>query len=285
MNSSNILDRMLSEKRNLPKKQRKLADFIVENYQHIGLLTVAQLAKEAGVGTTTVLRLINSLGYSSFQDFKKEFHDYTIQSSLSTWWHLQKSFSDDHAGPSTQRLDHTLKEIIQLLNQTLNDHLIDNFSKAVHFILNADTLHILGLRTSKVAAIYFENLLAEFYPKTKQLSDSEFLYDRILQFKKGDVLTLISLSPFTTRSIEAAKFCHERGHRVILVTDHLSCPAAPYSDVILKTQASDKQYSIVPTIALLEALVIEIGQQTKNESIQNLEALGELLRQKNITTN
>ena len=62
---------------------------MIENHQSVGVLTIADLAKYANVGTTTVLRLIKTLGYESYSDVKKEIIDASIQSTPSAWWHLQ----------------------------------------------------------------------------------------------------------------------------------------------------------------------------------------------------
>jgi DNA-binding MurR/RpiR family transcriptional regulator len=87
----NVFDHIISVKDTLPNKQRQLCDYILENHQDIGLFTVKKLAKKANVGTTTVLRLVKILGYESFFDLKKEFHN--IQKEYSDKWeHVQKSF-------------------------------------------------------------------------------------------------------------------------------------------------------------------------------------------------
>ncbi|WNF37372.1 MurR/RpiR family transcriptional regulator [Bacillaceae bacterium IKA-2] len=282
-NQKDILNQIILVKETLPKKQKQLCDFIVENYKSIGMYTVAELASAAAVGTTTVLRVMKVLGYESFHDMRKEFHEVTINGSLPTWWHMKTSF-ETNDGDNESTILQTWPEIIRLLNSTLNTSLITAFNEVIDLMLNAKKINILGLRASKGAALYFDNLLEEFYPKTKQLSnDSEFIFDRILQFKEGDILFLITHSPYSTQSIAAAKFCHERNYPVVLITDLLSCPIAPYASTILKIEGSSKQYSITPTIALLETIVIEIGRRTSETSIKKLEELGNILKQKNIT--
>lgn len=284
MTNTNILDHIVSKKDFLPKKQRLLCEFIVENYKSVGVLTVSDLADKAGVGTTTVMRVIKALGYESFNDFKKEFHQYTLNLGLSTWWHLQKSISNTDIEPSSS-VNNSWKEMNALLNESLNSNLIENIDKAVQLILSKQSVNILGLRTSKVIAIYFEKLLSELYPKARQLShDSEFVFDHVSRFGEQDLLIVIALSPFTTLSMNVAEYCYEQGIPIILITDYYSCPISSYAEVVLHTKASDQQYSIVPTIALIEALIIEIGKQTNEYSIQRLEKLGKLLREKNITT-
>lgn len=279
---SDLIQRLLHQRESLPKKQRELSDYIMENYQSAGVLTVSELAHAANVGTTTVMRLIKNLGYESYSDIKNDIHTASVESTPSAWWHLQKSFED------TKHEEHTLiriwEEMGSLLNQTLTDPLIANFDLAIKFILKANRVNILGMRSSKGLAIYFGLLLEEFYPKVAQLShDPEFIYDRALRFTEDDILLLIDNAPFTTAGIDTAQFCYENNVPVILITDHFSSPAASYASATLKTVSSEKQYSVVPTVYLLESLAIGIGRETSTTSIANLDYLSQILKKKNIT--
>lgn len=279
----NVIASIIAIKSSLPKKQKILCDFIIESYQSVGMLTVKDLAKAANVGTTTVMRLVDELGYESFIQFRKDIHDAALHSTAFTWLTMEKSFKEGQ-GSETEPLSHIWQEVNKLLAKTLNSHMIDQFKKSIDLILGSRRVNVLGLRSSKAPAEYFHHLLEEFYPGTgKFMDNSDFVFDRILQFTPGDLLFVISFYPYASRSIEAAQFCSERGHPIILLTDHLSCPIAQYASVVLKTEASELQYSIVPAIALLEAIVIEIGRRTSDVSIKHLNDLGEVLKKKNIS--
>jgi DNA-binding MurR/RpiR family transcriptional regulator len=281
-NPTTILDRIILIKERLPKKQKQLCDFIVKNYQSIGLMTIAELAKAAGVGTSTVLRVTNELSYDSYNKLRKELYEASLHSYQPTWWHLKNSFEKDENNIDT--LPYVWQKAIGLLEQTLTEKLQKDFKKAVQLILNSRVTNIFGLRSSLAAALYFGYLTAEFLPNIKQLSlEGDFIFDRIFQIQKDEVMVIIAISPYTTRAIEAAQYCHEKNIPIILITDQLSCPIAAYATVILKTEASETQYSIVPAIALLEALVIELGRLTSDQSIQQLAELGEMLSQRKIT--
>jgi DNA-binding MurR/RpiR family transcriptional regulator len=283
MENKNILDDLLAVKNDLPKKQKAVCDYIIENYQELSVLSLTELAKRSGVGQTTVMRLIHHVGYDSYREFKKQFHYYTIESTQPTWWQLEKSFTqvDTEHGA----LNQTWNEVMNLLDSSMTQQLVDHFEQATDLIIDSDIVNIIGFRTSKVSAYYFEYMLSEFYPKVKQLSaDSEFIYDRLLHVGENDVVVIIALSPYTKGTIEAAKYCHEKGLPIILITDHLSNPISTYARVILPVQSSDAQYSIVPAITLIEALVIEIGQRMSGQSVKHLNQLNKLLTEKDITT-
>lgn len=279
----NILSNIIRIKEDVPKQQRKLCTYILENYQTIGLASISELAEKADVGTTTVMRVMKKLGYATYNDMKKELYELKIN-SMNTWWHMEKSFKADTYNNNEEVLFKSWQEVLSILDETLSDSLLKEFHKCVSLMLQANTVHILGLRSSLAQAIYLEYLLEGFYPKTNQLSlNSDVVFDRIFQFKDGDVLFVIANSPYTNRSLEAAEFCYRQGHPIILLTDHLSCPISTYADVILKTTPSNQQYSIVPSIALIESLVIEIGRKTSQTSIDQLSKLAEILKKYQIT--
>ncbi|WP_085990852.1 MurR/RpiR family transcriptional regulator [Oceanobacillus senegalensis] len=283
MSNESILNHLISIKDDLPKKQQIVCNYIIENYQELSVLSITELAKRIGVGQTTVMRFMKSAGYDSYNDFKKQFHYFTINSTKPTWWHLEKSLT--HAGEKDGTLNQTWNEVLTLLDQSMSQQLIDTFDKAVDLIINSSTVNLLGLRTSKAATYYFEYMLSEFYPNVRQLSyDSDFIYDRILHLDKDNVLIVIALSPYTTLTLDIAEYCYKQDIPIILITDHLSCSISNYATYIFPIKSSDVQYSIVPVITLIEALVIEIGQRTSKHSIKRLNKLNKLLTDKNITT-
>lgn len=66
-----VLEQIIKIKDAVPKKQRILCNYLALNYEKIGVMTVAELAEKAGVGSTTVMRLVQLLGFDSYTTFKK----------------------------------------------------------------------------------------------------------------------------------------------------------------------------------------------------------------------
>jgi DNA-binding MurR/RpiR family transcriptional regulator len=281
-NPGTIINKIVEIKDSLPKKQRQLCDYILKNTQSIGLITVKELATNANVGISTVMRTINSLGYENFNDFRKDIYDESFPSN--SRWALKKSITEVQ---KEEGRDPTLiqvwKESVNLLNKSLDADLMENFEITIDVIEKSSHINILGSRPYKATALYLEQLLGEFYSKIRQLShDTEVIYDRILQFEKDEILVVFAFEPYTNRIIEAVKLAHELGNRIILITDYISCPVIPYASVTLKVEINKEQFSLVPIIALIEALVIEIGKRSSEESIKRLKRLEKTLIEKNV---
>ncbi|MGD2433231.1 MurR/RpiR family transcriptional regulator [Bacillus velezensis] len=277
-----IITDIIHIKESLPKKQRQVCDYILKNYQSLGLTTIKELSQNAEVGVSTIMRTVNALGYNNFNDLRKDLYAESVPANSK--WKLKDSFSDI---PNEESNDTTLlqvsKESVQLLDQSLDPDLIEHFEKAIDFISHASQLNILGSRPYKAMALYVEQLLGEFYPKIRQLShDTEVLYDRVLQFEKDEVLLVFSFEPYTNRIIDAAMLAHGLGVKIILITDHISCPIFRYASAILKVEVSEERFSVVPIIVLIEALVIELGKRSSEKSIKKLKELERVLIEKNV---
>ena len=53
------------------KGQKKLADFIREEYDKAAFLTAARMGEEVGVSESTVVRFATALGYHGYPDFQR----------------------------------------------------------------------------------------------------------------------------------------------------------------------------------------------------------------------
>ncbi|MGR6117740.1 MurR/RpiR family transcriptional regulator [Aeribacillus composti] len=279
----NAIQAIIDIKESLPNKQKKLCDYILENHELIGTLTVKELADKAGVGTTTVLRVMKKLGYDTFQDMRKDFLDLSLKTSYK-WKYVQESFKKKDVRKELETLHQVWQEGFNLMEKTLNPNLIENFKTALDIIAKASRINILGLRIYKAAAIFFELLTEEFYSKTRQLSyDSDSMFDRIIQFQQDEVLIVFAIEPYTTRTIDAAEIAAKNGVSVILITDRLSCPIVPFATVTLKVETSKKHFTILPIIALIEAIVIELGKRNSEVAIPTIDKLAAVLKEKNVT--
>ncbi|KAA9022588.1 MurR/RpiR family transcriptional regulator [Niallia endozanthoxylica] len=282
-NQSKTINKIVDIKDSLPKRQRQLCDYILKNYQSIGLITVKELADNAEVGISTVMRTINALGYENFNDLRKDVYDESITSSDSGW--TQKKFLTEiqkEEGRATT-LVQVWNESVNLLNKSLDADLMENFEIVIDIIEKSSHINILGTRPYRATALYFETLLGEFYSKIRQLShDTEVIYDRILQFEKDEILVVFAFEPYTNRIIEAVKLVHELGNKIILITDYISCPIISYASATLRVEVSKEQFSVVPVIALIEALVLEIGKRSSEEAIKRLKRLEKTLIEKNV---
>lgn len=274
-----IVDHIIEIKDSLPKKQKQLCNYIVLHSGEAGMMTVAELAQQAGVGTTTVMRLVQYLGYDSYNCLKRDIMSASMRQLGSSYGNRMQTLASDSESGKEHTLEHVLNDFRQVSENLLTPNNQEQFNKAVDLLLKANWINVLGLRSSQVAALYFEYAVGIFYPKVRQLSTGqEYLFDRLLPICPNDVLLVISQWPCTKKAIDAALICHRRNIPIILVTNTRINPIAEYASAVIDTDSVSSSSDILPVMAVMEALSYEIGKRTAPQSTENMTALEEMLR-------
>ena len=242
-----VLEQIIKIKDAVPKKQRILCNYLALNYEKIGVMTVAELAENAGVGSTTVMRLVQLLGFDSYTTFKKALAQESLLKNTTPYRSLRQEFSRTSETASRDTFHMAIADGIQVLENLCTPSNISQFEAAIQLMLESDQLYILGMRSSKALALYFEYVAERFYPHIRQLSlEEEFVYDRIaINTTPKDVLLVYSVWPCTKKTIRVAELAHNLGIPMILITNTSLNPLVKIADVVIDTNSVKDRKSVV----------------------------------------
>ena len=67
----------------LSKSHKRIADFVLENYEKAAFLTAAKLGEETGISVSTVVRFAMALGYEGYPEFQEDLRE-TIKGKLTS---------------------------------------------------------------------------------------------------------------------------------------------------------------------------------------------------------
>lgn len=281
--SDQLKEKLVEIKDGLPSKQQKICNYIINNIDEVSTMTIKELSTKSEVGTTTILRFIDKVGYKKYPHFKNDIIKYILNNKQNTWWHLKKSLEEmDEAKNSLVKVGKGSIEDIESLLREIN---VNEYETFLNILLNANTVHFLGMRTSKSLALYFEMMLGSILDNLNQLSlNSDFIFDESLKFKNDDVLVVIALSPYAKQAINFVKYCRENlDIDIAVITDLETCPIIRDSDAHLISGQSKNRYSITPVITIMESLIIDLGKNLPH-SMNKISRLNEIHRQNDITT-
>ncbi|MFV5770111.1 MurR/RpiR family transcriptional regulator [Mammaliicoccus sciuri] len=274
-NQHTIKLKLIDIKDQLPKKQKKLCDYILKNFQSLGLVTIKELSQDADVGISTVMRTLKAIGYDNFNDFKKDIYE-EVMPSESTWV-MQTSLMDSVEKNKT--LVDVWDKSVELLNKSYNEELDEYFKDAVKLMKEAEMIGIIGTRPYKAASLYLEQLLGEFTNQIAQLShDTETVIDKVLQMGNRDLIVMFAFEPYSQLVLKVTKIAHNNQVPILLITDYDSCPIVQYASETLKLAVSKNHFSILPIIALIDAIVIEMGKYKSEQSVDKLKRLEKTLK-------
>ncbi len=153
-------------------------------------------------------------------------------------------------------------------------------------LANARRIFIVGMRSSKAAALFFQSMLNQLFSNaTIALDGSETLYDDLVDLGPEDVLFCISLGGphYAKTTARAVGFAARNSIPSILVTNAPTAPAVETATLTLYVAPTQKHYSLVPCLTLLESLVVSLGQRNRKEAQKKLRKLEEVLVGENVT--
>ncbi|MBR0411427.1 MAG: MurR/RpiR family transcriptional regulator [Eubacterium sp.] len=277
MEQLNLLQRIEKKSPDFSKGQRRLAEYIKDNYDIAAYLTASKLGNEAGVSESTVVRFAYQLEYDGYPELQK-----AIQVIVKT-----NSNSVQRLSLSSKRYQEkgVLKSVMYTDADRLRDTIqngIDEeeFKKAVSYINECQRLFILGARS----AAYLSGLLGYYL---KMMFDNVFIVDanstsetleQIYNIGENDVMFGVTFPRYSKRTIYALQYAKNHGARTIALTDNYQSPIVEYANctLIAKSDVMTIVDSMVGPLSVVNALVTAIALLRKEDVEKRLMALEEL---------
>lgn len=136
---------------------------------------------------------------------------------------------------------------------------------------NSRKLYILGARGSYALAYYLYFMLKEFREGVElMISGASDFTDKLLYTQSEDLLFTISFHPYTNFTYQVTEFFKEHGNKVITVTDKKDSTLGNISDLVLTTKNGEKAYTFVPGTVIINALLVKLGIEDKENTVKNL---------------
>jgi len=255
------------------KGQRKIAKYIIANYDKAAFMTAIRLARFADVSESTVVRFAVELGYDGYPEMRRALQD-VIRGKLTSVQRIK--VAKDIMG-SRDILSHVLSSDIELIRQTMEETDNGDFSRAVEAIIAAKNVYILGFRSSsflaKFAGFYF-NLLFSNSHVISECSDSE-VFEQMIRLSEGDVLIAISFPRYSRRTIKAMQYARDVGARIIAITDGRTSPLVKFADIPLCARSDMISFldTLVAPLSLVNALVVAVSEKAPGDLYEKFDQL------------
>ena len=273
--SRDIITRMNERYIKMSKGHKAIATYISDHYDQAVFMTAAKIGEELNISESTVVRFASWLGYAGYPEF---------QASLAQWVKdkinaVQKM--DAKYGNSTQSeiLNAVLKADIENVKDTLESMDPAAFDAAVHTILAAKNVYILGVRSCEPLADFLHfylNMIRGNVFNLKTTSVTE-IFEQMLRIGDEDVFVGISFPRYSMRTLKAMEFARDRNAKVISITDSARSPMTLYSscNLVAKSDMVSIVDSLVAPLSVINALVVALCMQRPDEVKQSLTSLEE----------
>ena len=270
--SNNVLHRIRTGMDRFSKGQKRIANYILSDYDKAATMTACRLGQIAQVSESTVVRFASQLGYDGYPAMQKALQE-LVRGKLTSIQRIEASGdqinSGDIAGSVMQQDMDTLRSTIDGIDR-------EEFDRVVQKLVRAKRIYILGVRSSSFLAGYlhfyfhliFENV-------TLVQSAAGEIFDQMLRIGPGDVLLAISFPRYSKLTMSAVHFARDRGAEVIAVTDSKMSPLYTLSAASLLVHSEMISFvdSMAAPLSLLNALIVAVGKQKNAETAENFQEL------------
>ena len=232
----------------LTKSEKKIANFIMKNFEKAKNMTSYEISNKVNVGQATVIRFSKKLGYVSFNELINSINKLEQEDILEK----NISLSDDITTTNTK----IANQYIDVVKLTLELNPAKVFEDVIEEIIKAERIVVLGIGNSAIVSTDFVNKLARVGMNAFTNLDTHLQFSMITNLRKKDLLILISDSGETREIVEAAKLAKENNTKIIAITKFTKNKLHSYSDYILKTASFDVNLRLDATTSRIAQFTI-----------------------------
>lgn len=270
--SKDVLHKIQDKMGEFSKGQRRIADYILSNYDKAAFITAGKLGKAVNMSESTVVRFAFALGYDGYPAMQKALQE-IVHSRLTSIQRIEASdafFGEDVVTSVLQTDMDKIRVAIEEIDRTAFERVVDKLVAARH-------IYILGVRSSSFLAGYLNfylHLIFENVTLVTSNSAGEIL-ESMLRIGPGDVLVGISFPRYSQSTVKGVQFAYDRGADVVAITDSDVSPLYPLASAVLLARSDMISFvdSLVAPFSLLNALIVAAGHRKNADIAQTFNRL------------
>lgn len=278
MTDKQCLSTIKTEYAHLTKQERRVADYVLENYEAVVTMPTSELARRAGVVNSAIIRFCRSLGFGGYTEFKL---------LLSRELARNEEFKFTPYISQTDSPDEILGKIFAANIKTLHDTAVsvdkEMFIRAVDTLDCAENVYIYGVGTSAGIAADFRYRLTEIGLKAFLFTDVAEMKVSTLNLCEGDAAVGISNSGRTVPTVDALRLAGERNVKTVCVTSYPNSEIVKVSDCPLVIKTDEIRYPAeaisarIAHISMLDSIAVSLSSRRYEEAVRRSAKIHDLI--------
>jgi DNA-binding MurR/RpiR family transcriptional regulator len=255
----------------LPRQLRQVAVHLSQNPSDIALGTVVEIAQNAGVQPSALVRFAQTMGFPGFSDLQNVFKDYVKINWPESRERGAATVAQSHAGdPDFRIVSGLVKASVASLTQA--PEMIDfaTFAMIADLMAGAETIYLVGSKRAFPATVYMALALSQLGVRNSLVDNvGSIAFEQIGFASARDVVFAISFSPYNSITPTLAATAKQNGALVLAITDSPLSPLAPLSRAWLEISESEFGgfRSLAATMAVSMSLVLAVAQRRQQTKL------------------
>lgn len=278
----NIIERLKEKYPNMTKKQKQIAEYMINHVDKMSFITLKDLSAETKVTEMTILNACAAFGYANFNEVKYEFRNYISM--------LNKiELHQENAYPSTFIPKYELEDQKKVLTEILEEETgmfqrfventnIEKLFHISHEIISSEKIIICGRGVSKLMAEFFTLRLASIgigaIIVDTELNDS--LHAALAMIDDKTLLISISLPDYYFMTDKVAAYAKKCKAKILVIADNEQAPIVKFSDWVLYTPSTTRLFLNTPSVVtaliniLTSAVKIEMSFNENSRASEDM---------------
>ena len=257
----------------LSKGQKRIAQYIIDEFDKAAFLTAGALGKAVQVSESTVVRFASELGFDGYPELQKALQEMV----LSRLTGVQRLEAAQSRIKKETLLVQTLHDDAQRIRETENALDQSAFNGAVDAMLRARRIYVLGVRSSSALAGFLEYYLRYIFEDVRLITSasSAVVLEELLRLSPSDVLIAVSFPRYSAAVSQAMEYAKHNGAKTVALTDSTSSPLAANADYLLtaKCDMLSLVNSLVAPMSVINALIVSAASRRKQETTASFDQL------------
>lgn len=262
--------------RDLSKKEKIVADYILNNPKKVSRSTINEIANELNIADSTFFQFTKKIGYNGFRDFRNDLLTEEFDAEISIHENISKS--DDPLLMAKKVFDSS----IQALEDTKNLLVINDLKKATNIILNSNITTFFGIGGSSIIAM---DAYHKFLRSPIRCQHGEDYHIQLMQaslLTENDCAFLISHTGLTKEAIKIAEAVKSNNAKLIVITSYPLSELAKMADVVFISSSEETGYrseslsSRISQLGITDALFVMVmfhNEASTSESLHKVRSV------------
>ena len=275
-----IKEKITSKYNSLPKNQKKIANYFINNFDTIPFMNVQNLSIATGASVASIVRFSQRAGFKGFSELRE-----AITGSLQKELHNKEMFPLFEKRRIEEDL---LTEVANLdiknINETLNLVERKTFDYVINRISKSERVFTAGLGISYLLSELLAYQLTQVGISSSVLQHSHTLFNEYILFlNPKDLLIVFSFPPYSKETIEAVEFASKRKIDVIAITNKPASPATFFTkaNLIVKSENMLFTNSFAAISVLINAIATACAIKDKQRAKKILRESEEIMINQN----
>lgn len=253
--------------------ESSVIDYILDNPQEVSTLSIHALAEKTFVSASSIIRMVNKLGFSGFKEFRHALIYELAVRKQSEEGEKKEITKFDSIEDIAEKI--TYKNIISLENsKNLLDYV--TLERCVELLYSCKSVCLFGIGASLMVA---KDMHLKLLRLNKPCIINEDWHSQLLQARnmsREDVGVIFSYSGHTVEMIECAKAMREKGACIISITRYEATPIAELSDYQIYVAATESIFrsgamsSRISQLNAIDILFTAFANKEYDYSLQQL---------------